>query len=451
MNRHHAPQLVRLPILVIGLVVLALSATALAAGIKPNGFVSGSRGILNIPPPAPVDPAIFRFMETAPTAEEQCAGTSLVGTRGESITFTRSSAAFCTTSSGTLAQLSSNQPRVEAWGLLMEPAATNILLRSQEFDNATWVKERSSISANTQVAPDGTTTADTLTDTTDNNTHRAFQGAITVSNGAVHTLSCFAKAGTANWIRLSNGADSRWGKFNVSTCAIGGLSNATTRVQQFGNGWCRASMTYFTASTSEFPIVYMGTTEAQAGASYVGSGSTVHLWGCQLETGNTATSYVATSGSSVTRNADSALVATTASWPKGAGEFSATIVPEWNEPSGSDQLADTRNLAGALGWDVFLETQSTNNRIATQFTNSGGGNQYPKSNDLAWAPFTAYDLRVTWAGGTVTFYRDGAQEGQATGQPVPDTIGTVAAIGSGSPVWGVGGACRCWVRNWMVK
>lgn len=40
---------------------------------------------------------------------------------------------------------------------------TNLLLRSNEFDNAVWIKNQTSVTPNSAVAPDGTTTADTVT------------------------------------------------------------------------------------------------------------------------------------------------------------------------------------------------------------------------------------------------------------------------------------------------
>jgi hypothetical protein len=51
----------------------------------------------------------------------------------------------------------------ESLGLLVEEQRTNLLLRSEEFDNASWTNSASLVTANTAVAPNGTLTADTLT------------------------------------------------------------------------------------------------------------------------------------------------------------------------------------------------------------------------------------------------------------------------------------------------
>jgi hypothetical protein len=77
---------------------------------------------------------------------------------------------------------------------LIKTAVTNLMLRSEEFDNAAWTKTRSSITSNTIVTPDGTLTGDKLVeDTTASNTHQVSQS-VSLTAGT-HTYSIFAKAG----------------------------------------------------------------------------------------------------------------------------------------------------------------------------------------------------------------------------------------------------------------
>jgi hypothetical protein len=56
------------------------------------------------------------------------------------VTTTRSAAAYCTTSSSTVASIATNLPRVESLGLLSEGAGGNLILQSQTFDNGSWAK-----------------------------------------------------------------------------------------------------------------------------------------------------------------------------------------------------------------------------------------------------------------------------------------------------------------------
>jgi hypothetical protein len=54
----------------------------------------------------------------------------------------------------------------ESLGLLVEEQRTNLVVRSEEFDNAGWGRSGATlptVTANTSVAPDGTTTADLWT------------------------------------------------------------------------------------------------------------------------------------------------------------------------------------------------------------------------------------------------------------------------------------------------
>ena len=52
-----------------------------------------------------------------------------------------------------------------------DPSVSNKLIRSEELDNAGWGKSGATITANATLAPDGTTTADTVVET---GTHRGF-------------------------------------------------------------------------------------------------------------------------------------------------------------------------------------------------------------------------------------------------------------------------------------
>lgn len=106
-----------------------------------------------------------------------CAGTTPTSAGGLAGSFTRASAAWCSKqglastgiADGDLVALTTNQPRIEPSGGVLgfrsEATRTNTVLRSQEFDNASWSKVSSgvaapTVTANAATAPDGTLTAD---------------------------------------------------------------------------------------------------------------------------------------------------------------------------------------------------------------------------------------------------------------------------------------------------
>jgi hypothetical protein len=227
-------------------------------------------------------------------------------------------------------------------GLLIEEQRANLLLYSQQLDNAAWTKVNATVTANATVAPDGTSTADTLVEDATNNFHNIVQTAGTV--GVVETFSAYVKPAGRSWIAFQCGSSVAY--FNVSTGVVGNLSSATASIQNAGNGWYRCSMTMTRAGGTGTGVLLAS---ANGTASYTGDGiSGVFLWGIQLEAGSFATSYIPTVASQVTRNADVATMTGTnfSSW--------------YNQPEGT--------------FFVDCAPIAVDNDIALSVSNSGGYN-----------------------------------------------------------------------------
>lgn len=203
------------------------------------------------------------------------------------------------------------QPR----GLLIEEQRTNLLLRSEEFDAASWSKTRSSVTANATTSPDGTVDADKLVeDTTASNTHQVGQTFSAVS-GTSYSFSVYLKASERTWafLQLSSlmfaDAISRSAYINLSTGAIGTTAGSpAVTVSSAGNGWWRVAIVVSaTATASAAALIYLAT--GNNGVSYTGDGTSgIFVWGAQLEAGAFATSYIPTVASQVTRTADQASI-----------------------------------------------------------------------------------------------------------------------------------------------
>src|SRR5690606_15029350 len=69
---------------------------------------------------------------------------------------------------------------------------TNLLLRSQEFENGSWVKTGFTVTANAASAPDGTGTADSLLETATTGVHALTQG-VSLADNTKYTYSVYVK------------------------------------------------------------------------------------------------------------------------------------------------------------------------------------------------------------------------------------------------------------------
>jgi len=170
-------------------------------------------------------------------------------------------------------------------------AGTNLLLRSDELDNtAAWgtlpADGIASVSANAVVAPDGTTTADTLVEDTNNGNHVRDQA---VAVGTAAGTYCFAvavKAGTRGFVQLvMNHATGSVGTyFNLTTGAVAtgptgsGWLNQRAYSRDLGNGWWYLCVIARKTSsdTSISPAIYIA--NSISNNSYLGNGSTIHAW-----------------------------------------------------------------------------------------------------------------------------------------------------------------------------
>lgn len=192
-------------------------------------------------------------------------------------------------------------------GLLVEEQRTNLLTYSEQFDDASWSKVRSSIAANSTTSPDGTASADTLVeDTTASNTHqvnRVFTG-----TAVAHTFSVYVKAAGRTQIRLALFDGTTFPNqtyFDLTSATV--LSGTGGTITAVGNGWYRCAITATLAVSAncqaQIQLASGGTN------TYTGDGTSgIFIWGAQLEAGAFATSYIPTAGSQVTRAADQASI-----------------------------------------------------------------------------------------------------------------------------------------------
>ena len=182
--------------------------------------------------------------------------------------------------------------RVNEAGLI-EVVPKNLLTYSEEFDNASWVKDGVSLTTNATISPNGTTTADLITESATLGSHRVYKIISIFGNGS---FSFFVKSNGVQWIAIAAGNTSSFGVysfFDIINGTLGVSTIGTSKIEDYGNGWYRCSVNGIGNGGGTSGNIYLA--ESNGVNSYTGNGvDGIYIWGAQLEAGSTATSYFPT-------------------------------------------------------------------------------------------------------------------------------------------------------------
>ena len=259
------------------------------------------------------------------------------------ISFTRASVGTYVGRDGLIKTAGVDEPRfdhdpdtLESLGLLIEEPRTNQLLYSDDFNNAAWFKQNGhGLTSNTTISPDGTQNADTFN-------RGASDQYIYQSLGVtgLHTMSVYVKtpAGDGNKDFIMQHYNTTNGGLGVTTFT------ATEEWQRFS---IQASPT---TSGGWYPCIPSDINQD------------MHVWGAQLESAAFPTSYIPTSGSTVTRSVDQAyIVGDNVPLGSGVDEYSFYV---------RGRLLDTANYGGISRGLVGMGSSSSN-RIRIPHNNQG--------------------------------------------------------------------------------
>jgi len=327
------------------------------------------------------------------------------------------------TAASGVARFDHNPTTGESLGLLVEEQRTNLLTYSEEFDNAAWIKTRSSTTSNTIVAPDGTLTGDKLVENTETNTHLINQSQ-SLTTGNKYTVSIFAKAAERTQLRFQFGTSAgafsglQSVDFDLSTLTTTAANNAVGSITPVGNGWYRCVMTTDTTIATDSTNIRIVLLTAE-GASYEGDGySGLFIWGSQFEVGAFPTSYIPTTSATVTRNADTA-------------SMTGTNFSSWYRQDEGTLYSDfTMNGIGSPLNAVFSMSDGTaNNRIQTRY-NVLFGRNFVTTNNVGQgnmdgaAVSTGTPVKISFAYKTndCAASQDGAAVAVDTSVTLPTTI-----------------------------
>ena len=205
-------------------------------------------------------------------------------------------------------------------GFLIEESRTNTLTRSEDW-TVGWTDADVTDTANAATAPDGTTTATKIVADNTNAEHYTSFPSLTSSINTYYTYSVFCKSAELSSVAINVSASRLYATFNLATGTIitsnsngTDFDNHSATITSYPNGWFRLTLTgqSLRNTSSEYVRVALSnssTNTLNSGGTWQGDGTSgLYFWGTQYEQGAFPTSYIPTSGSTVTRSADNASI-----------------------------------------------------------------------------------------------------------------------------------------------
>ena len=320
--------------------------------------------------------------------------------------FDRGSIATVVNKNGLIETVGVDEPRIDFLNntkghLLLEPSRSNLITYSEDFSE--WNVARATLEADATISPDGGLTYK-LKESTDTGSHPLYFQGITVSASLSHTMSIFVKAAGRSIFRinLTNGGSATY--FDLSTEDV---TSGTGNIENYGNGWYRCSTTFTTSGTNQevyIEPVISGTTQ-----SYTGDGTSgIYVWGAQLEAGSYATSYISTSGSAVTRSAETNYQQNvTQVIGQSEGTMYIEFVPK--DTSATQILYQVRSSSGTIGQ---IDIRLTGGNIST-LANDGGSSQFSMGS-TSYSAGTKYKVAVRYKLNDSKIYINGSSVGSDT-------------------------------------
>jgi len=352
------------------------------------------------------------------------------------MTVTRATTATRVNSSNLIESVAINVPRLDYTlgscpSILVEPARTNLVLRSEEFSNGSWAKTATTVTANTTTSPDGTTTADTVTGIGAISARLIQSNSISFTTGTSYSLSVFAKKGTNDFIQLfvPLAIGGMFANFNINTGVVGTLGTVTgttptSSILNYGNGWYRCTIN-FTATATTSTVTSIGiVTSASAARSESNTLTTsIILWGGQVEVGSNASSYIPTVAGTVSRNADvinktgvSSLIGQTQGTlyaEINISTFNSGVFFSINDGTSANRIQMYKFTDNKIYCDRIAATQSAATSIGSSALSVG-----------------TYKVAFAYESGTSYLYINGAQAGATSAATF--TFGSMGKVNIGS-------------------
>ena len=345
--------------------------------------------------------------------------------------FSRNSVKWVLGKSGLLEQVAANVPAFEydaatgRYNLLMEPQRTNLIQRSSDFSTYWTISNRMSIQTNAAISPDGVINATKMKcDSTAANTHFLFLVAFAITSGAYYTYSFYLKAAELSWVRMRMDATTtKQAYFNIAAGTIGTVSaGVTATITHVGYGWYRCSISAVSDGATASLKLYLA--QGDNNDTFDGDGNSgIYIWGAQMEAGAYQSSYIQTSGSTVTRLVDYTII---------SGLQSKGLITPNNFTFFVDINVIARDNAGS-NTQLIFETSSSEDVFGIQFNklNPSQKSGYYFTAAQAIGSFTSGDkVAVSYGGGVCKVFVAGVLIGQAS-----INLSTIDVLHTNSTSW----------------
>jgi hypothetical protein len=330
------------------------------------------------------------------------------------------------------------------YGTQTAKAEENLLTRSQDIN--LWTGSDATASADTDAAPDGTTTADAVKENSATAVHRMVSpNLLALTASTVYTMSVFVKQKTGSRFATigfnSDGSNYASATFDLSAgtntqTLSAGYTSVSATITASVSSWYRVTLTATTnasAAASGLALIGLSATSTFASSSrgfdsYAGNNtSEILYWGAQLEQRSAATAYTPTTTATITNYVPQILTAAS-----GVARFDHN--PTTFESLGLEIEESRTNLVtyssefDNAAWTKTATTITANTVIAPDGALSG---------DLSVADTSSalHAVRATYTGTTTTTYSYSVYAKQASG-----SYEFVIHFGasSGTPTWSSG-------------
>ena len=194
-----------------------------------------------------------------------------------------------------------------ASSLLVEPERTNLITYSEDFENSGWGTYNSTLEADSVISPNGILNATKLIGTNDVTAHTLYTNAYTVVSGVDYTHSVFIKKSQSKYVQLytGNGYGNYYANFNLEDGVVETFTTLDANIENIGGGWYKCSTkANSSTTTAQSTVALIDSATSGRGYAFNAENESVYIWGAQIEEGSYATSYIPTSGSTVTRVQD---------------------------------------------------------------------------------------------------------------------------------------------------